>query len=211
MAVLHSLEEKFYGADSPLPAKARVLLYMRHRFLRDWLEDQKDFKPIGKADIIQATGIEIREAKRILKAFIEDEILLYIQEKKGKEWKKNSYRLHPSFVGNDYVYNGIKKPLRLIPGGKKSYPQQSKSYPQEECQRGVDNPQASDNLPPTVGDKMADSEHENSAKPFLINPSLKPEKVVKSFTCKEWNREPTEWDLEKEKTRQLQMLAEINR
>lgn len=186
VAVLHKLEEKFYSKEMNLSGnEMKVMIFIKHRYLRNAYElDMENFplKAIGKAEIVKATGIDKNQVKKILKKLIHKEYLLFTQIKEGATWGKNSYVLHPKFFGEDIVYNGVKKPLRYIPGGKKE-PQ--KSYPQEEKNEAETQPKKEDSGVPhgtTVGGTSTPPwdagappfEHENSAKPFYKTLSLNP-------------------------------------
>lgn len=110
ISVLHSLEEKFYGPDSPLPAIAKIALYLRHRSLRDWTKKKK----IPKSEIIQATGVEKRCAERALKNLEKENVIQVTRSKVGKIWSDNTYELHPKRFGNDYIYRPDKPGLKLV-------------------------------------------------------------------------------------------------
>lgn len=114
MAVLHSLEEKFYGPDSPLPPLAKVALYFRHRALRDWTKR----KQIPKSEISKATGVVDSQLKRALRSLEKEKFILVTRIKVGKVWSDNVYELHPDRFGNDYVYRPEKPSFKVIYGSK---------------------------------------------------------------------------------------------
>lgn len=185
MPVLHTLEEIIYGPELNLSGnEMRVLLFIRHRYLRNANEEQIQsigLKSIGKAEIMKATGLDRDQLKKLLKSLIKKEVILYCQSKNGSEWQKNSYVLHPRFFGTNFVYNGVKKPLRCISGGKKSYPHEKDSYPQEqkneepkEATWGLNQPPPGVEKDPSLGSKKADFELEDPAKPFSTTQSLNP-------------------------------------
>jgi hypothetical protein len=115
VAVLHSLEESFYGPGSPINVKGKILLYIRHRLLRDW---ETGAKHIGKREIVKAIGANIRTVERAIDDLVKDNIVAVYHQWDEREWKENQYKLHPAYFGKDIVYNGEKKGLKYIPGGK---------------------------------------------------------------------------------------------
>lgn len=114
IAVLHKLEEQFYGPDSPLDDKGRIILYLRHRALRDW----SIRKQIGKSEIAKATGVCFRRVEQSLRTLEKAEYIVVTRSKTGKVWNNNIYELHPKFVGTDYVFRPEKPSFRVIYGSK---------------------------------------------------------------------------------------------
>lgn len=113
LAVLHTLEEKFYGPDSPMDAKSKILLYIRHRTLREWTKR----KAIPKSEIMAATGLQKRVIEKALSQLDKTEHLLVHRSKSGKVWNDNQYELHPKRYGSDFIYRKPGQPFAVIEGG----------------------------------------------------------------------------------------------
>jgi hypothetical protein len=194
VAELHRLAEAIYGPGSPLDHKGQVFEFLKHEILRN----NGNRKPIGTSDIMKATGIARRQVEKALAFLIKGEFIVSHGRKTFTQIEKNSYELHPRLFGNDYVYNGIKKPLKLIQGGKKennppenkSYPADCKSYPQHiesdtpPSRQQWRHPTADNGgtLPP----QNADFSHESDNKPSSTNPFNKPSlRRFKSFNFSE--------------------------
>jgi predicted transcriptional regulator len=129
IAVLHSLEEQFYGPGTlSLSGSAiKILLYIRHRALRDWTK----LKKIGKAEIRDATGIKERMVDYALRELEKKGHILVIRATKtgpnGKPvFLDNTYELNPAKYGDDYIYRPEKPSFKVIHGSKghKSNPMQ---------------------------------------------------------------------------------------
>lgn len=103
MAVLHDIEEKLYGPNSPFDGKTKVFLFIRHKLIRDW----QQVKGISKRDIISATGIENRRLlDRVLKRLEADHMILSHKSKTGMVWNETQYALHPKTFGYDTLWKG---------------------------------------------------------------------------------------------------------
>jgi hypothetical protein len=114
VAVLHSLEKEFYGPESPFDARAKVMLYIRHRALRDY----QTTKQIPKSEIMEATGLKPTALKDALRDLEKKKFILVTRTKVGKVWGDNIYELHPQRYGTDYVYRPEKPSFKVIYGSK---------------------------------------------------------------------------------------------
>ena len=110
----HELEKKLYGPESILDAKAKILLYIRHRALRDWTKRKR----IPMSEIIASTGVERRTALRAIDALERSKDLLVTRKSKGKVKQENIYELHPEKYGTDYIHKPKSSNFHIIYGGK---------------------------------------------------------------------------------------------
>lgn len=115
MAVLHSLEESFYGPEMRLSGSAlKILLYLRHRALRDWTKR----KVIGKAEIMKATGVKARMTDYALRELERENHISVTRSRTGKVWNDNVYELNSKRYGDDYIFRPEKPSFRVIYGSK---------------------------------------------------------------------------------------------
>lgn len=115
MAVLHTTEEQFYGPGMNVSAcSLRILLYIRHRALRDWT----DKKAIPKSEIMKATGIEKRTVQKCLKELETKNHIKVTRSKVGNVSADNVYELSPERYGTNYIYKPEKPSFKLIYGSK---------------------------------------------------------------------------------------------
>lgn len=103
MSIYHDIEEISYGPLCALPAIARVFLCIRHKLLRDGLNQ----KAIGHSFIMEATGLSKRQviscAQKLQKAGIIIIVGDSVETKKGKlQHFENKYLLNPLIFGDDY-------------------------------------------------------------------------------------------------------------
>lgn len=190
VAVLHTLEEQFYGPDSPLDAKGKVMLYIRHRALRDWTER----KQISKSEILEATGLKSTALKDALRALEQKEFILVTRTKVGKVWGDNVYQLHPKKYGKDYIYRPEKPSFRVIYGSK------HKSNPHLGRKTDLDVGQNTDSEVGRKTDLGSDSNHsELFANSDAKNPLKEPIKKTLSETVKNFPREMTSEQIEQRK------------
>jgi hypothetical protein len=182
MAQLHTLAEASYGPNGPLEPRSRVFEFLKHAIVRN----NGDRKPMGTADIMKATGISRRQVERAISFLVKGEFIIAHHRKTRNQLEKNSYELHPRIFGNDYIYNGVKKPLRFIKGGKAD----EKSDPPEDpnVKEGYRQTERypTDNLDGRVPSDLVNSPHESSDKPSSQTPFIKPSwgesKEFHSFT-----------------------------
>lgn len=188
VAVLHRLEEQFYGPDSPLDAKGKIMLYIRHRALRDWT----DRKQIGKQEIAEATGLKLSAIKDALRSLEKENHLLVTRMKVGKVWSDNIYELHPDRY-SDYIYRPEKPSFRLIYG--------SKGHPSNSGPRANPTPTPRSENTPTLGVKNTLGNASNHSTSLMNSRSKNPlkEPYKELFPGKvDWIKgEMSEEDIEK--------------
>lgn len=212
MAVYHDVEEFSYGPGCKLPARARVFYCMRHKLLRDGLCE----KQIGKEYIMEKTGLSVSQVKIALRYLEEKEIILVKRMSMGKVHYENEYQLNPKKF--PALFNWYKNnPTFRVYDTEKT----NKSYPHvgSESTPGVGSYSARGVVPDSTPGKTLNyselMEKTRRKNPSYKNPSLKnpskSKKTEESFTQKEWNREPTEGDIQREKTKQLSALADLQK
>lgn len=113
MRALHSFEETLYGPRSTLPAKAKVMLCIRHNTVR-WDET---IKPIKYDFIIQKTGLIKRRVIEAVHQLEKDGMILVLRSKQNNIHQENLIGINPDFFG-EILEKEHKPKFSVIEGGK---------------------------------------------------------------------------------------------
>lgn len=211
MALLHRLEEQFYGPETnKLSASAfKVLLYIRHRTIRDWVEEKR----ISRKDILEATGLNDTTVKRALRELQNQKFILTTRVQKGSQWMSNTYGLHPERYGKDILAEIRNKPtLKVIQGYKKRH---SSEHMGTEVNPGVgtcDTPGVGTQETPHSGGNLTESLENRDGKNPLKEPMKELlSKIPESFTLLGKQNPEKRVQLDDPEAEKVRQLTEVKR